>query len=207
MLKIMKTSKNRILPVVLLVQVLLFIGCINPDSSNSEGCDPIKDEYCNVRTNEFVKIPYRVHDTILLQKNNDSTIYYFVQQSIDSSYGLYQDMSFRCPGDRQHMQAIDFQYQCSLYAYPLIVSVYHTRDCNSSDMCVIFDKNLSFNSYPGRLRPPYHMTNLNIKGKVYDRVIKFDLYFPDSTQYVLFDSLYGVVQIKSKGNTWYRYPK
>ena len=191
---------------VILLMVTLSMNCRKSNTNSGDGCPPVFDVYCNVRTDEIIIIPYHLKDTIKLQKYGDSTVYNFIQQSIDSLYLIHQNLQADCPGNKEHWQAIDYKYVCSTNGLSLIVSLYHAYDCGSCEMSVTLNQNNSFLSYPGRISPPYDFINTNINGKIYDRVIKFDKYFPEYSQYVLWDSIYGIVQINSNGVIWYRYP-
>jgi len=207
MLKIMKTKNNTIPSfIIALATILIFSSCSKTDNSDGAAAGPCPTpdtSFCYIYSSDLAKIPYHVRDTIKLQSDSAGTIYSFISQTVDTGYSLFQEPPQGCPGNFQKWQSITRKFISSVYQYPLIESQYQT-DCNGCAVNIYFDQNI-FSTDCSALRPPFDYPQITINGKTYQNVRIFTKKY-DTTQYALFNSTEGVLEIVSGSKIWKRIP-
>ena len=203
----MKTKIDNILFFFLLLHVSIsIVGC--QKAGTPSPCNPVKDIYCYLRSDDLAKIPYKWNDTIKLQYNGGgSTIYNFVQYGIDTGYSIYSLPNEDCPGDNQHWQSLKYKYKCPLYQDSFIVTQYIVS-CYGGNTSVIFDQQ-EFTISSSSIRSPYYYDQMNINGKTYLNIVKFTQasIYGDTNYYAYYNATYGVLLINSNGRTWFRLPQ
>jgi len=204
----MKTKIYSILFFALIIQcVAIFTGCYKK-VGDATPCNPVKDIYCYLYPDDRAKIPYHFNDTIKLQYSwGVNTTYNFVQQSIDSGFNYFSLPDGDCPGDNQHWQYIKYNYKCSSYPNPLIITQYLTG-CGGSNTSVIFDQQ-EFMIFTGSIRSPYYSNQMYINGKTYINIVKLvqASIYGDTNYYAFYNQDYGALLINSNGKIWQRLPQ
>lgn len=201
----MKTTVNSIILIFsLLTGITQFNSCRRGEGAPAGPCPPPDTSSCYLRSSDLVKVPYHLQDSIVLQYDSGGAVYNFISKKVDTAYFLYQDEPQGCPGDFQKWQFINRTYSCSAYQYPLYVKQYLT-DCYSCAIDVYFDT-YHFGIDCSTIRTPYEFPLITINGKSYQNVVKLTK-SNDSTQYVLYNTTYGILQIVSNGKRWKLVPQ
>jgi hypothetical protein len=167
--------------------------CTDPDTTS-----------CYAGSDDRSKIPYSFNDTIKLQTDSNGPVYSFVSNQPVTGYSLYQQPPQGCPGKVERWHYTRFSFSTPDYQFPLIISQY-LISCRSCAVNIYFDQN-TFTCYCASLRPPFDYPQIDINGKTYSNVRKFEKKY-DTTQFVLFSSQDGIIQIVSDGKTWKRVPE
>jgi hypothetical protein len=199
----MKTKTYTALLFILMLLGMAFLNTCKqePDGAPPGPCPTPDTIYYNLRADDSPHLHlYSLGDTIKLQK--DSVIYYFISQEIDTGYTLYQLPPQGCPGNFDKWQNINQTFRSVNYQYPLIVSNDQTYGVCSIN--IYFDQYSIF-KYSCGIRAPFDYPQITIGTKIYSDVDKFIKKY-DTTQYALYNTAYGVLQIVSNGKTWNRIP-
>jgi hypothetical protein len=200
--------KTKIYTALLFILMLLGIVFLNtckqePDGAPAGPCPNPDTSYCYLYPDDLAKIPYHTHDTIKLQSDSGGIIYTFISKTADTSYALFQQPPQGCPGNFQKWQSITREFISPAYQYPLIESQYLTG-CTGSNTAIYFDKNM-MRIYTTSIGWPYYYDSIVINQIKYFNVDKITKQY-DTTQYALFNSTEGVLEIVSGGKIWKRVP-
>ena len=197
----MKTLYIKIFLLSITVAYCFLLSTCQSPSGTDSPC-PIPDtSLCTLYYGDLAKFPYHLHDTIKLQSDASIITYNFILNNIDTGYTLHQLPTTGCPGNFERWQYINKTFSCSSYQYPLIIS-HSLIECNSCKSFIYFDKYGSFKKYCAELSsPPYDLNQIIINGKSYTNIYKFIMQY-DTTQYALYNTVNGVLQIISNGKTW-----
>jgi hypothetical protein len=189
--------------VLILPCTVILSTCKKNNPSNDAPCDPIKDIYYYLRSDDRSAIPYHsLNDSIKLMYNGSGLKkYYFVSNRLDTGYVVHQSTNGDCPADKNHWQYINQYFTDTTYPNSLVV----IQGCFLGYTSVLFDDK-EFSTYTSAFRAPYDIDQMFINGKNYTNIEKLTEYQGDTNEYVLFNTTEGVLQIVSNGKTWYRLP-